>query len=93
MNIDKRYVELLADIVPLRASRLLRLANVAVFFSYLMLLFGVITVFGGGLYGVGIAGAGLIIGGIGIQIKGKKKYKARKEFIEYYEKNNCLPPW
>jgi hypothetical protein len=90
MNIDKRYLELLAKCTPYQGNKILpRVATL----GYIMLILGLMLAMADKLFGVGIAGAGVLITGSMMVLKEKEKVKARKNFIEYFEQKNELPPW
>lgn len=90
MNIDKRYVELLADAVPKKPSKKFgRLSGL----GYITLVVGGLIFLKVGLYSLGLMGIGMI--GIGIATVGQNKVekKARQEFMDYFNKNGALPPF
>jgi len=93
MNIDKRYVELLADAAP---NNLLprnkwwkRLSSL----GFLIFAIGALLFLSGKILGIGISGAGFILIGFSAIKKRQEDRKLFKAFVEYYEKNNALPPW
>jgi hypothetical protein len=90
MNIDKRYVELLATVAPGKRNRWwYRLAYMAYFF-FIIGAFLAFSKYGAG-YGLSIASLVLLV--IAIIRKNKDEKKVVEEFVKYYEKNGAFPPW
>jgi hypothetical protein len=107
MNIDPRYLMILANNIPYKSNKWLRRLG---FLALFIIVAGSFLLFRA-LYqpinnpeehqtavmmmniGLGIS----LIGWIGIfiltQIKFRNRKKSRKNFIDYCEKNGSLPPW
>jgi len=102
MNIDKRYLELLARVMPGKQNKWLkRLAMLGFMFGIIgayMLINGYNLGTKHGLneimlLGITIAAAGMIITGLAIVLKDKESKRNIASFMEYCEKNGKLPPW
>jgi hypothetical protein len=90
MNIDKRYMEVLADHAPAKRNRWWpRLAYMAYFFFII----GAFLAYSKYTTGYILAIASLVLMIIAILRKNKDENKIREEFIKYYDKNGALPPW
>ena len=90
MNIDKRYVEILANNTPRARSK--KNARLAVG-GFLVMMAGMVFYAAGNLYGLAIMAVGFLLIVISMVKQKKIQNEARKEFMGYYEKNGTLPPF
>jgi len=91
MNIDKRYIELLAKVAP-PAKENKRLTRFYVL-SFLAVMVGGLLVVSGYYIGFIIGPLG-VVGMILVLIKKSKEDKMnRRAFLEYYDKKHEFPPW
>lgn len=90
MNIDKRYIELLAGAVPAKYPKWIKYAAIM---GFLVILVGGVIFMGGKLYGFAVVWLGAVICGFSIVKQNKVLKSHRQAFMEYYERHEALPPW
>lgn len=107
MNIDKRWVELLAEVAPAKVNKWFnRLGYLGMFgflLGFIMIINGLFKPISNAVEegqavkmlweGVGIGGFSLVLIGVVGIFKGKEKKKNREAFIKYYEEYKTFPPW
>lgn len=93
MDIDKRYIEILAWQAPNTLVRRNKWLVRFAIWGVIIMVVGMFIALAGHSYGIGISAAGALLMGIGGFYRGKENKKVKQAFLDYYEKNNALPPW
>jgi len=88
--IDRRYIELMAATVPRKPDKKQR--NLGII-GFILVLIGGIAELTGRIYGFGIMGAGGVAVGVSLLFNMRLSKRARKEFLDYYDRTGELPPW
>jgi hypothetical protein len=105
--VDKRYVDILANYTPWKTSKWLRGLGYVAFFLVIAGAFllanatykpvdtqaGRDSAFMVFTIGAVTSMTGLIVIGVGLYLKNRERRRAKERFLDYFEKNQTLPPW
>ncbi|MDD5511583.1 MAG: hypothetical protein PHI12_12345 [Dehalococcoidales bacterium] len=108
MNIDKRYIEVLADHAPYKNNKWYGRLAILSFFIILIGLFFLSNAINQPIInteadkqaaltmmyaGMGVAAVGTVLIGVATVLKTKEKKRNRRDFLDYYERYDAFPPW
>ena len=92
MNIDKRYVEILLNVVVRSMPETKKNARISMA-GFLLMVTGGILYMSGSLYGVAVTGIGTALIAVGIVKQSRTQKQLHKSLMEDYEKTGALPPY